>query len=427
MEKQWIEHLRNRFADRKVAPPEGLWKSVCDAMNAGADGGGIDKKRRRPVAVVAMWYRRVVAAAACVAAVVAAVWFFANRQDMIYNTVAGTARLGGLQSPELAGAASADASVGDLPSVQQAVRRIVAVSARPETVVASEITPSADSVSTEGKKAVPIESNENDALPRNDESVVAKRKPVHGNPNGDNGSRYLASADNVRTPSGGMSVSVYGSGLTAMGASSGTSGSSIRPFNIMADPVLGKENMLAYFAYGQAGTAEVKVKHRQPVRLGASVRFDLPGRFGVETGVNYSYHSSDIASGDDSGGYATEQKLHYVGIPVAVNYDIWHTDFLEVYASAGGAVEFCVSGTSHTEYVSNETVTNTVNADVRDSRPQWSVGASAGVQYNFSGLVGVYVEPGVNYYFDNGSGVSTIYKGKPFNFNLNVGLRFTIR
>lgn len=427
MEKQWIEHLRNRFADRKVAPPEGLWESVCDAMNAGADGGGIDKKRRRPVAVVAMWYRRVVAAAACVAAVVAAVWFFVNRQDMIYNTVAGTARLGGLQSPELAGAASADASAGDLPSVQQTVRRIVAVSARPETVVASEITPSADSVSTEGKKAVPIESNENDALPRNDESVVAKRKPAHGNPNGDNGSRYLASADNVRTPSGGMSVSVYGSGLTAMGASSGTSGSSIRPFNIMADPVLGKENMLAYFAYGQAGTAEVKVKHRQPVRVGASVRFDLPGRFGVETGVNYSYHSSDITSGDDSGGYATEQKLHYIGIPVAVNYDIWHTDFLEVYASAGGAVEFCVSGTSHTEYVSNEAVTNTVNADVRDSRPQWSVGASAGVQYNFCGLVGVYVEPGVNYYFDNGSGVSTIYKDKPFNFNLNVGLRFTIR
>ena len=114
-------------------------------------------------------------------------------------------------------------------------------------------------------------------------------------------------------------------------------------------------------------------------------------------------------------------------MPVAVNYNIWHTDFLDVYASAGGAVEFCVSGKSHTEYVSGGKVVNTANADVSDNRPQWSLGASAGVQYNFSDVVGVYAEPGVSYYFDNGSGVTTIYKDKPFNFNLNVGLRFTIR
>ena len=125
--------------------------------------------------------------------------------------------------------------------------------------------------------------------------------------------------------------------------------------------------------------------------------------------------------------HTTEQKLHFVGIPVAVSYDIWHTDFLEVYASAGGAAEFCVSGRSHTEYVEDGKVTDTANADVRDKRPQWSVGASAGVQYNVSNAIGVYVEPGVSYYFDNGSGVNTVYKDKPLNFNLNVGLRFTFR
>lgn len=85
---------------------------------------------------------------------------------------------------------------------------------------------------------------------------------------------------------------------------------------------------------------EVKVKHRQPVRLGMSVRFKLLDRLGVETGMSYSYLSSDIASGDDEGGFRTEQKLHYVGIPLGVNYDIWKTDFLEVYASAGTMAEF---------------------------------------------------------------------------------------
>ena len=40
--------------------------------------------------------------------------------------------------------------------------------------------------------------------------------------------------------------------------------------------------------------------------------------------------------------------------------------------------------------------------------------------------VGVYVEPGVSYYFDDRSPLSTIYKEKPLNFNLNLGVRYTI-
>ena len=252
-----------------------------------------------------------------------------------------------------------------------------------------------------------------DARKSGGESVVVRRNHPDGGSHGDGSAQYMASAGSVRPHVGGMSVSVYGSGLTAVGASSGNSGASIRPYTAMSDPVLGKENMLLYSAYGSAEAAEVKVKHRQPVKVGASVRFDLPGRFGVETGVNYSYHSSDITSGDDNGGYATVQNIQ--------------DRTRQNYASAGGSVEFCVSGKSHTEYVSGSNVVNTVDADVRDERPQWSVGASAGVQYNFSDLVGVYVEPGVSYYFENGSDVSTIYKDKPFNFNLNVGLRFTIR
>ena len=114
-------------------------------------------------------------------------------------------------------------------------------------------------------------------------------------------------------------------------------------------------------------------------------------------------------------------------MPLGLNYDVWHTDMLEVYVSAGAMAEFCVSGRSHTEYVSGNTVVNTADIDVRDKRPQWSVNASAGIQYNFNDILGIYAEPGVGYYFDNGTNITNIYKEKPFNFNLNVGLRFTVR
>lgn len=427
MEQQWIEHLRKRFADRKVTPPDGLWECVRDAVNAAPADGGAAPKRRRRASIVPIWYRRVVAGVAAVAAVAVMVWIFAGRDSISYDVVAGVAPDGVLHGTELAGGVPGSVADGDLPSVSHPVRRPAVYSVRRDASPVEAAKPSTDSVAVDESVVVEGENTVADARKSGGESVVVRRNHPDGGSHGDGSAQYMASAGSVRPHVGGMSVSVYGSGLTAVGASSGNSGASIRPYTAMSDPVLGKENMLLYSAYGSAEAAEVKVKHRQPVKVGASVRFDLPGRFGVETGVNYSYHSSDITSGDDNGGYATEQKLHYIGVPVAVNYDIWHTDFLEVYASAGGSVEFCVSGKSHTEYVSGSNVVNTVDADVRDERPQWSVGASAGVQYNFSDLVGVYVEPGVSYYFDNGSDVSTIYKDKPFNFNLNVGFRFTIR
>lgn len=38
----------------------------------------------------------------------------------------------------------------------------------------------------------------------------------------------------------------------------------------------------------------------------------------------------------------------------------------------------------------------------------------------------VYAEPGLSYYFDNGSSIRNIYKDKPLNFSLNLGMRWTV-
>mgnify|MGYP000691818471 FL=1 len=47
---------------------------------------------------------------------------------------------------------------------------------------------------------------------------------------------------------------------------------------------------------------------------------------------------------------------------------------------------------------------------------QWSVTAAAGAQVNFTSRLGLYVEPGVAYYFDDHSGVETIRKRTPVQF-----------
>lgn len=114
MEQQWIEHLRKRFADRKVAPPDGLWESVRDAIDAG-NGGGDAVKHRRRAAVVPMWYRRAVAAVACVAVVAVTVWFFAGRDAVPYDAVAVMEPSGDLRG--VGGTGALSASGDDVPLI----------------------------------------------------------------------------------------------------------------------------------------------------------------------------------------------------------------------------------------------------------------------------------------------------------------------
>ena len=58
---------------------------------------------------------------------------------------------------------------------------------------------------------------------------------------------------------------------------------------------------------------------------------------------------------------------------------------------------------------------------------QLSVNASIGAEYKVTNSFGFYVEPGLGYYFNDGSSVSTVYKDHPLNYNLNFGLRFSLR
>lgn len=90
-------------------------------------------------------------------------------------------------------------------------------------------------------------------------------------------------------------------------------------------------------------------------------------------------------------------------------------------------MEKCVSGRSRTEYIIGGSTVSTKTEDVMVRQLQWSVNASAGLQLNLSRHVGLYVEPGVSYAFDNGSDVETIYSKHPVNFDLTVGFRFSFK
>ena len=165
------------------------------------------------------------------------------------------------------------------------------------------------------------------------------------------------------------------------------------------------------------------IKHRFPVTFGISLRKDVSDRFSLETGLMYTLLSSDLKAGEDIY-YSQEQKLHYLGIPLKAGWHFVKKERFSLYLSAGGMVEKCIKSQLKTHYeMQNES--SFVGSDHLDvKRLQWSVLASAGAQFNITGHFGVYAEPGVVYYFDDGTNISTIRKEKPFNVNLQIGLRF---
>ena len=171
--------------------------------------------------------------------------------------------------------------------------------------------------------------------------------------------------------------------------------------------------------------SETRVHHRMPVTVGATLSYAFSDRWSLETGLNYTLLSSELHTGTQSY-MEEEQKLHYVGIPLKLKYNFWKNKRLVVYAVAGGMVEKCVSGELETLYVTGSSDRKSEHTSLDVKPLQWSVNAAVGGQFNLIPQLGIYVEPGVAYYFDDGSSLETFRKEHPCNFNLQVGLRFTL-
>ena len=92
----------------------------------------------------------------------------------------------------------------------------------------------------------------------------------------------------------------------------------------------------------------------------------------------------------------------------------WQWHGLSTYFSAGGQADWNVKAKVNTDGVDQ-----VVNKD----RMQWSIGGSLGVQYAILPQLGLYAEPGIRYYFDNGSNIRNFFKDKPTDFHLELGLR----
>lgn len=188
-----------------------------------------------------------------------------------------------------------------------------------------------------------------------------------------------------------------------------------------------KENVNQQYAFVSQNTREeayTDIKHDQPISFGLTLRYNLSEKWNITSGLTYSLLSSKLHSRGDNYFYDDRQKLHYIGVPLNIAYNFWQNNNFLSYVSVGGHVQKNITGKLSSNYYINNQLESSTIENISAKHLQWSVNSAVGIEYRVTDLLGLYAEPGIDYYFKNSSELETIYRDRPFSFNLRIGLRF---
>lgn len=430
MKTNWQKDIHDRLGSYEKDAPEGLWEGISRRMPKLNDGVMLTHKPQR-TAKFRMWRVAGVAAAASVALVIGYSFLGNSAKDNINiatNTPKHPNMLASNQKPlgnEPTGVNadqtthSADNLLSEQPTLASALtEQPTLASASTETDVKEISSKEEDSKKEENGKeneqaeAKPAKREDSYVLPHNpDNNLLAFNDMTERRGDEDAPSRWSVSTGAMGGLGASGTTTAYGDHLVL--SSPGVADTKDSP-------------MLDMNTINRDIETKTEYDHHLPIRIGLSVAYALTDRLSISSGLTYTRLASDIKDASRESKYIGEQRLHYVGIPVNVSYKVASSRWISLYGTAGVLAEKCVSGTTDEGYVENNTMKYTNTQDISSKPLQMSVNAGVGIQFDIIDNVGIYAEPGLSYYFDDGSALQTIYKEKPLNFNLNVGVRFKL-
>ena len=186
---------------------------------------------------------------------------------------------------------------------------------------------------------------------------------------------------------------------------------------------------------GVASAGETS-KYGLPVTLGLNARYYVTNRLSLGTGIDYTFLARTFpgtyneVTPDDSGDPVLVRSVtsdaivndqHYLGVPLNIYFDFLQSRRFRAYVHAGGEVEKNVRSNYRIP-----TGGEVIRYQEKVKGVQWSVGGGVGVEVRLGQHVGLFVDPGVRYYFD-GKQPSSIRTRQPLMMNFDAGLRFNIK
>jgi len=372
--------------------PAHIWEGVSD---------GLDKAARRKA--VTLWWRRAAAGVAAAAAVAFAVVFSHDEPDTLVPDAVDKDMIATVRPVE-------EADPVPVPETEAFMASAGNMLAMAEPV---DIAGPATQEITENKDVAVIENTTEDiteAVEKKDEAVEVRQK-TENEENIYHPIDWGEDAEERRH----RNISLVVSGVAGTNNTEGQNriGPMKRP---SVNPVPVKTGIEETSTKGSYGI---------PVSFGAGVKVDLNSRWSVGAGLNYTLMSrqfygkyiriGESGSIENSTSSDIRNVQHYVGIPVNAFYNIISNEGINLYAYAGGTVEKCVSD----KY---SVLSTSITHKEKAKGVQLSANAGIGVEFMLGDNLGLYIDPSLRYYFNNGQPKS-IRTMQPLMLGFEMGFR----
>ena len=156
--------------------------------------------------------------------------------------------------------------------------------------------------------------------------------------------------------------------------------------------------------------------HYFPIQVGLSARLPLSEQLYLSTGLQYSLYNSKFTMSQTG---EKRQQVHYLGIPVRLDWVFASNSRFDVYAGGGVLGDFCLNATL-------------AGMNLEKDRPSLSLVGAGGIQMNVTKRLGIYLEPELNWRIptDNpklGNHSLVTYRSEhPVMFSVATGLRINL-
>ena len=405
MKEDWTKQMKQKLEGHKMTPPAGLWEGISNQM-------GLETAPAPKTAIIRRWYW---AAAAVVLALIGlfAFYDFVDNQPKLEAHNETTTKTSKPDNKE----ADKNLANPDEPTVPFETSittkpKLLAVASgiKKEETVLEETIAEPQHISIEETHSQ--EPSYEQPATTVEEKTEAKTEIKHKK------QTYLPDVTEPTTTasysesSSKWTIGLAGSNGLLLAANNYVNSMNTQPLCYDASPANYYTSSTKEMAQAYTYT-DVESKHHIPLRLGLSLQYQFNNRLALLTGINYTFLKSEFSYPQHQH-LNYDQELSYLGIPIGLSWKIWSTEHFNIYLAGGTMLEKCLKAE--------------VSEGEISTRPwQWSINAAAGAEYNFTRLFGVYLEPSLGYYFNDGTKVEHYYKDNPLAPSLQFGLRLHLK
>ena len=152
--------------------------------------------------------------------------------------------------------------------------------------------------------------------------------------------------------------------------------------------------------------------HEIPVSVGVSARVYLTDMLSMNTGLNYTRYKSlrTRRFTDNNNNQKDWQYVHYLGVPVRLDYIAVNKKDFSFYLGAGMQMDKCIYATVGDERL-------------REKQVLFGINCTMGLQVNIVPMVSLYFEPEVYYALNEGT-IETFRSDEALVVTVRGGLRF---